>query len=186
MNEQSRTDLLLLARSAMVGELGGEVGCRACKIPDPGPCGGVFVTLRNGRALRGCMGTFRPSADVVETVEKVAKMACRDSRFKANPVTREEMERIRIEISVLSLPVRIPDPLSLRIGDHGILIRRGASSGCFLPQVAVECGWGAEELLSRCCSMKAGLPPDAWKHAGTDVSLFTTETFGEGDPDEEG
>jgi len=79
--------------------------------------------------------------------------------------------------------VKTNDPMSLRLGVHGIYIVKGARSGCFLPQVATETGWSAEEFLACCCAHKANLPPDAWKDADTDVYLFTAEVFGESEQD---
>ena len=69
--------------------------------------------------------------------------------------------------------------VSLELGRHGIYIKRGWASGCFLPQVATETGWSKEEFLSQCCGGKASLPSDAWKDAETEVYLFTAEVFGE-------
>jgi len=69
------------------------------------------------------------------------------------------------------------EPLSLRLGTDGIYIKKGLASGCFLPQVADETGWSKEEFLSYCCSHKAGLEPDAWREAETEVYLFTAEIF---------
>ncbi len=66
-------------------------------------------------------------------------------------------------------------------GEHGIIVRRGDRSGCFLPKVAGERGWSAEETLSNCCTMKAGLAADAWREPGTEVCLFTADAFDEGD-----
>jgi uncharacterized protein (TIGR00296 family) len=73
---------------------------------------------------------------------------------------------------------RISDPLAFELGKHGIYVRRGLASGCFLPQVATETGWGKEEFLSYCCAHKAGLAADAWKDPQTEVYLFTAEAFG--------
>jgi len=51
-----------------------------------------------------------------------------------------------------------------------------------LPQVAVEHGWSADVFLSQGC-VKAGLPPDAWKHGAT-LWRFEAEVFGESGSDE--
>ena len=101
-----------------------------------------------------------------------------DPRFFADPVTAGELEQLDIEISVLSPLRRTSEPLSLRLGADGIYIKKGGASGCFLPQVAEEAGWGKEEFLSYCCAHKAGLPADAWKEADTEVYLFTADVFG--------
>ena len=90
-----------------------------------------------------------------------------------------ELQDVNVEISVLSPLERTNDPLSIELGVHGIYIRSGFSSGCFLPQVATETGWSKEEFLSNCASHKAGLPPDAWRDPDTEVLTFTAEVFRE-------
>jgi uncharacterized protein (TIGR00296 family) len=88
------------------------------------------------------------------------------------------LEQLDVEISVLSPLRKTDDPLSLRLGVDGIYIKRGCTSGCFLPQVASETGWSKKEFLSYCCAHKAGLPADAWRDPETEVYLFTAEVFG--------
>jgi len=116
---------------------------------------------------------------LVELVVEMAKAsATSDPRFFADRITADELDQLDVEISVLSPLKRVDDPLSLRLGVDGIYIKKGGASGCFLPQVATETGWSKEEFLSYCCAHKAGLPPDAWKDADTEVYLFTAEVFG--------
>jgi len=140
---------------------------------------GVFVTLKKQGQLRGCIGNFTPNQPLIQAIRDMAAAATRDGRFVTDPITPAELDRIDIEISVLSPLVPTDDPLSLELGTHGIYIRRGAAAGCFLPQVAAETGWSKEEFLTNCCSHKAGLPGDAWKRSDTEVLLFTAEIFGE-------
>ena len=140
---------------------------------------GCFVTLKNHDRLRGCIGRFVSDEPLIELVSEMAKASATDDpRFSLNPIIRNELNKLDIEISVLSPLQRTNDPLSLRLGIDGIYIKRGCTSGCFLPQVAEETGWTKEEFLSYCCSHKAGLAPDAWKDPQTQVSLFTAEVFG--------
>jgi AmmeMemoRadiSam system protein A len=142
------------------------------------PCG-CFVTLKNRGQLRGCIGQFTSDSPLIELVAEMAKAsATGDPRFFGNPITIRELDKLDIEISVLSPLQKTDDPLSLRLGVDGIYIRKGRTSGCFLPQVAVETGWSKEEFLSYCCAHKAGLAPDAWKDPNTDVYFFTAEAFG--------
>ena len=56
--------------------------------------------------------------------------------------------------------------------------------GLFLPQVPVEWGWDAQEYLEN-LSMKAGLPPDAWKRGDAVIECFEGEIFKEISPDGE-
>jgi len=143
------------------------------------PCG-AFVTLKNGGRLRGCIGTFVAHGPLHETIREMASTATRDPRFLGDPVTAGELDRIDIEISVLSPLETVDDPLEdIELGRHGIYVQGPYGSGCFLPQVATETGWSKEEFLSHCCAGKAGLPPDAWKSPEVTVSRFEAEVFGE-------
>ncbi len=140
---------------------------------------GCFVTLKNDDQLRGCIGQFISDKSLIELVVEMAQAsATKDPRFLGNQITADELEQLDIEISVLSPLERTAEPLSLRPGIDGIYIKKGCTSGCFLPQVATEAGWTKEEFLSYCCAHKAGLSPDAWKEPDTEVYLFTTEMFG--------
>jgi uncharacterized protein len=142
---------------------------------------GCFVTLHNGSELRGCIGRFSADGPLPATVQEMAIAATQDSRFRANPITPSELSQIDVELSVLSPLEKTDNPLSLELGVHGIYIKQGWASGCFLPQVALETGWSKEEFLGYCCCHKAGLPRDAWKSPGTEVYLFTADVFGEKD-----
>jgi len=179
MNEAQKTQLLKIARDT--------VEAVVCGWPAPKPqsddpalnalCG-CFVTLKNRGQLRGCIGQFTSEKPLIQLVVDMAKASARsDPRFLGNPITPGELNRLEIEISVLSPLERTDDPLSLELGTHGIYIKRGYASGCFLPQVAEETGWSKEEFLSYCCSHKAGLPADAWQDPRTEVYLFTAEIF---------
>ncbi len=138
---------------------------------------GAFVTLRTDGRLRGCLGRFVADKPLWKVVrEMAASAASEDPRFRGDRVRPDELDRLRIEISVLSPLEKSEDPLNeLELGKHGVYVKGGFASGCFLPQVAAETGWSEEEFLTNCCAGKAGLPPDAWRDPGTEVFLFTAE-----------
>ena len=54
-----------------------------------------------------------------------------------------------------------------------MVLNKGGRSAVFLPQVAPEQGWGIEETLTH-LSMKAGLPPEAWR-SGADFLVFEAQ-----------
>ncbi|MFQ5591010.1 MAG: AmmeMemoRadiSam system protein A [Phycisphaerae bacterium] len=147
--------------------------------PIPGRFGGVFVTFWAGKRLRGCVGSFASTEDIVSAVCDVTRRSLADPRFAGDPITADELPRLQIEISILSDLEATTDPLSLRPGVHGVMIRCGEKSGCFLPKVAVDHHWSAEEFLANCCTMKAGLPADAWRESDVEVLLFTAHAFSE-------
>lgn len=141
---------------------------------------GAFVTLRRRGELRGCIGFPEAQKSLVETViEATAAAATRDPRFE--PVTKDELEDITIEISVLSPIEKVTDVNLIECGKHGLVVRQTKGwlvfSGLLLPQVASEHGWTREEFLAQTC-LKAGLLPHAWQE-GAEVFWFTAEVFGE-------
>ena len=144
-----------------------------------GRFGGVFVTFSRGKRMRGCVGSFAATDNLEETIRDVTRKSLVDSRFVTNPITAEELPSLNIEISVLTEPVESTDPLSLVLGYHGIIVRCGGQSGCFLPKVAAERSWNAEQFLSNCCTMKASLPAGAWRKSDTSVWLFRAQVFSE-------
>ena len=178
-SSQHRRQLLQLARET-AERLLGQTGRPASQEPViEGRFGGAFVTFWRGETLRGCVGTFAPTHDIARTINEVTRSSLEDSRFALDPITAGELKDLEIEISILSDPVPTDDPKSLVPGKHGIIVRRGGRSGCFLPKVAAERNWSAETFLSNCCTMKAGLPADAWKQKDTEVLLFHAEVFSE-------
>lgn len=180
MNEAQKKVLLKAVRETVEAVIKDELVSKP-KSDDPelNSLCGCFVTLKNHGKLRGCIGQFTSDIPLIELAAQMAKSsATSDPRFFADPITAGELEQLDIEISVLSPLERTTEPLNLRLGIDGIYIKKGYSSGCFLPQVATETGWSKEEFLSSCCSHKAGLPADAWKDAKTEVYLFTADIFG--------
>jgi AmmeMemoRadiSam system protein A len=137
---------------------------------------GVFVTLRTGGKLRGCIGQLVSHKPLRRLVSEMAvSAAIEDTRFEKNRIAINELDKLKIEISVLSPLKKLENPLEFELARHGVYIKRGRKNGCFLPQVASETGWSKEEFLTQCCQGKAGLPPDAWKDKGTEVFIFTAE-----------
>jgi MEMO1 family protein len=133
---------------------------------------GVFVTLKKEGKLRGCIGRFNPEKLLYQIVEEMAVAAAtRDSRFE--PVTVEELNHIGIEISILTPLKEIESTDQIQLGKHGIYIKKGQSSGTFLPQVAVETNWTKEEFLGHCARDKAGIGWDGWKTA----KIYTYEAI---------
>lgn len=141
----------------------------------------TFVTLTQTGSLRGCTGSLeavRPLA--IDVIENACHSAFRDPRFP--PVQIDELDRLRIELSVLSplQPMSVESEAELleRLQPlTGLMIEEGARRGTFLPKV-----WESlpdprmflEELKA-----KAGFPPGYWS-ANVKVYGYRTETFAEG------
>jgi len=151
---------------------------------------GVFVTLNklegSGHMLRGCIGYPYPVKDLLTAVkESAVNAAFEDPRFP--PVSRNEVDGILVEVSVLTPPekIKVDHPIDMPgevvVGRDGLIISRGYRRGLLLPQVAVEWGWDSEEFLAQCC-FKAGLPPDSWLLDGTEVQRFQAIIYSEDSP----
>jgi MEMO1 family protein len=144
---------------------------------------GVFVTIKRGKTVRGCIGrtAYPGMADslpaLYETVRLMAvHAAAKDSRFK--PVSVHELDMTSIEISVLSAPKPIKSVEEIVVGRHGIIIAKGRKQATYLPHVAPGQGWDRATTLSQLCR-KAGLPANAWKRSGMKFYIFTAQTFDE-------
>lgn len=138
---------------------------------------GAFVTLREKRELRGCIGYIEARIPLYQTVaETAARAAIGDPRFE--PVSEGELKDIEVEISALSPLQETKNIDDIVIGKHGILIETGFNRGLLLPQVATENNWNREQFLSYTC-LKAGLSGDCYLKPGVRISIFTAEVFSE-------
>ncbi len=137
--------------------------------------GAAFVTLKKNGQLRGCIGYIVAREPLAESVSEMALAAAfEDPRFP--PLQKSEYGELHYEISVLTPLRRIEDPQQVRVGTHGVLLRKGGHSGLLLPQVPVEYGWNLEEFLDNTCR-KAGLPKACWKDEATEIYTFSAEVF---------
>jgi AmmeMemoRadiSam system protein A len=140
---------------------------------------GVFVTLRkkNGE-LRGCIGEFEPNRILSEVIcELTISAAVRDPRF--NPIRKEELKDILIEISILSPKRKIADWHEVMPGVHGVLLKKGEIMATFLPQVAIENHMSKEDFLSSLCQEKAGLPFDCYTDPTIELYVYETQIIEE-------
>ncbi len=147
--------------------------------PIPGEFDGAFVTFYKRAALRGCVGSFERTRDLASLLARVTAATLRDKRFENNPVTPTELSSLDIEVSVLTDFRETREPKSLMVGIDGVRVEMDNRSGCFLPKVATDRRWSAAEFLSNCCTMKAGLAPDAWRDPRCRVQLFKAHVFRE-------
>ena len=179
LSPEEQTTLLQIARESLAACVAGK---RPPELPqlegNLAEIRGAFVTLKKDGNLRGCIGTFRATTALAETVQSMARAAAlEDPRFPS--VTTDEAAALHIEISALTPMMRIDDPMrQVEVGTHGLYIRKGFNSGTLLPQVATEQGWDRKAFLQHTCR-KAGLPTDAWKAPDAEVYVYEAQVFGE-------
>jgi AmmeMemoRadiSam system protein A len=137
----------------------------------------VFVTLELAGDLRGCIGSLEPRGTLADMVAAYACAAAfEDPRF--GQVGEAELEKIKIEISVLSPLERAAGAEAVKEGVHGVYIKSGRRSGTYLPQVWEHFG-KKEDFLSSLCLEKAGLAADAWKDGRAELYTYTVDRFAE-------
>lgn len=184
LSDDQRKALLRLSRSAIQAEM--EPGLPVARPQAPGPDllqkRGCFVTLHLNEALRGCIGVIEPSRALwVEVEEHACHAAFRDPRF--SPLTLAELERVNIEISVLTVPEPLDytncDQLLERLtpGKHGVMLSSGVCRATFLPQVWDQLP-DKRIFLTHLC-IKAGLSGDCWKAPDIRIRLYEAEYFSE-------
>ncbi len=138
---------------------------------------GVFVTLTKNRKLRGCIGIPYPELGISQAVYSAAKSsAFSDPRFSA--VTQSEMEDIKIEISILTIPEDASSIDKIKVGKDGLMCNYLGYQGLLLPQVALEYKMNRIQFLEALCN-KAGLPKDNWQNKNFKIKKFSCQIFKE-------
>ncbi len=125
-----------------------------------------FVSLHQGGELRGCIGSLEPHQKLKnDVIANAWSAAFRDPRF--SPVTENEVDKLELEISVLSpvepFPVKDEQDLLHKLQPHhdGLIIDDGhGHRATFLPQVWEKLPQPQTFLAH--LKRKAGLGHDEW------------------------
>jgi AmmeMemoRadiSam system protein B/AmmeMemoRadiSam system protein A len=166
ISDEEKKELLEKARNSIAGFV--KTGKKGKPVP-PKSSGilneitGAFVSIYVDGKLRGCIGGFAGERTLNDIVQQMAVSASCDRRFSS--IETEELDKMELEISVLSPLKKIDSIDEIVLGKHGIYIKKGINSGTFLPQVATKTGWNLEEFLGHCSRDKAGMGWDGWKEA---------------------
>lgn len=174
ISEEEKKELLEKARNSIAAFV--KTGKKGNPVP-PKTSGilneitGAFVSIYVDGKLRGCIGGFAGERTLNDLVQQMAVSASCDRRFSS--IEPDELEKMELEISVLSPLKKIDSVDEIVLGKHGIYIKKGICSGTFLPQVATKTGWDLEGFLGHCSRDKAGIGWDGWK----DADIFTYEAI---------
>jgi AmmeMemoRadiSam system protein A len=134
---------------------------RVIHTPEPVPpemCekAGVFVSIKKGGELRGCIGTYLPACTCIgeEIIKNAISAATKDPRF--SPVNRDELKELTYSVDVLSCPEKVNNISELDPRKYGIIVSGGFSRGLLLPDIE---GVDTVEEQIRIAKMKAGILP---------------------------
>jgi len=131
---------------------------------------GVFVTIKKGEALRGCVGTYLPTQENLarEIISSAISACAYDGRFY--PISEEELPDLSYEVSVLSKPQKILSLEKHNPKKYGlIVVGSGGRRGLLLPDL--EGIDTAEEQRVIACQ-KGGIDP---RETEIEYYAFTVE-----------
>lgn len=96
---------------------------------------GVFVSLKKGRALRGCIGTTGATTNSVaeEIVQNAINSATKDPRFY--PVEKAELDHLIYSVDILHEPEEVQDMSELDHKTYGVFVKCGSRCGLLLPDI---------------------------------------------------
>ncbi len=145
-----------------------------------------FVTLTKNENLRGCIGSLEAveGRPLWEDIQKnVLNAAFQDPRF--SPLEKQELEEIKIEISVLTKPRELEfnssEELLKKLNSNlGVILtdKNSGRTSTFLPQVWEQIP-DKKVFLNHLCA-KAGLNPDYWKNPeNIKIEVYEVEKIGE-------
>jgi AmmeMemoRadiSam system protein A len=135
---------------------------------------GIFVTLKLGGRLRGCIGHILGVEPLRESIRHMTLAAAfEDPRFPS--LTFDELKGLKVHVSLLTEPVAIKSYKDIRSGTDGIIVTCGWKKGVYLPEVATETGWDAKTFFESCALEKAGLSEHELREAR--IEVFQTEGF---------
>ena len=126
--------------------------------PEMGERAGVFVSLKKNGELRGCIGTFEPTAKNIaaEIMQNAASAALRDPRFP--PVKEEELDALVYSVDVLTEPELVAGTDELDAKKYGVIVEYRARKGLLLPDLT---GVDTVDEQLRIARQKGGIPADA-------------------------
>lgn len=183
MNSEEKGILLKIARAAIESPLSGKDQSGA--LPEALPPtlkkrGASFVTLTIAGQLRGCIGNLTAVQSLSQDVaENAGSAAFNDPRFP--PLTKEELPKLTIEVSVLSQPISFHYGSAAELVSYlqknkpGLILQKGFHQATFLPQVWEDLST-PEDFLAHLC-LKAGLGADEWQKGQLRVFTYTVENF---------
>lgn len=176
LTPEQGTLLLSIARAIITKQLGIFVPlAKTSEHPWLNEPAATFVTLKEDGQLRGCIGSLKAHHSLMNDLQTNATAAAfEDPRFP--PLTKEELDRISIEISLIgdAEPVSFTDEADalakLRPHVDGIIFEYDRYRSTFLPQVWEQLP--TPKMFMAHLKQKAGLTTDFWSD---DVLLYRYE-----------
>jgi len=96
---------------------------------------GAFVSIKNGRKLRGCIGELTPTHDnlAIAIIQNAVSAASRDPRFA--PVSKDEIDNLTFSVDVLTPLEKVDGVSQLDCKKFGLTVKAGDKQGVLLPNL---------------------------------------------------
>jgi uncharacterized protein len=119
---------------------------------------GIFVAIYNRNKLRGCIGSLLGVLPLWQACRENARSAAmKDVRFP--PVARDEFTDLIFEITIMESARELKDPIQIRPGTEGLILKKGFRREVFLPGSVATLIREQKNLLDE-LKAKAGFEPD--------------------------
>lgn len=125
---------------------------------------GVFVSLKKGGQLCGCIGTVQPVRKNLaeEIAANAIGAAVRDPRFP--PVGIEELGDLSISVDILGPMEKIKSEADLDPKNYGVLVRSGSQSGLLLPDLeGIDSAGEQVDIARRKAGIASGAPVELFR-----------------------
>lgn len=124
------------------------------ELSDPSP---VFVSLRIGETLRGCIGTLAATRPTLaeEIIANAVAAAVNDPRF--SPVTVSELPALSYEVDIVGPLERVRGEEELDPDRYGVVVESDKRRGVLLPAIEGVTSTAQQVSIARA---KAGIAPD--------------------------
>jgi AmmeMemoRadiSam system protein B len=139
---------------------------------------GIFITIYNGKRLRGCIGTFSIINDIIYTIIKqTIESAFYDSRFFSNKITKNELKYLSYKINFLKNKF-IVDKNNLfkiiKVGLHGIEITfDDGKKATYLASVLPELGISQNNFIEKYDMLILSLKDKSGSHGNVEkIELY--------------
>ncbi len=117
----------------------------------------VFVSLKKGKALRGCIGTTKPTtaSAAEEIIQNAIHSAMQDPRFF--PVKVSELSYLEYSVDILGDLEEVSDESQLDHKMYGVYVMCGGRCGLLLPDIDGVDSVGQQVSIAR---QKGGIAED--------------------------
>ncbi len=117
---------------------------------------GCFVSIHKDGDLRGCIGTIQPTQSTIaeEIIRNAVSASMHDPRFQ--PVTSDELDKLEINVDILTKPERIDSEQDLDVKKYGCIVECGSRRGLLLPDLD---GVNTVAQQIDICRRKGGIGP---------------------------